>query len=518
MAGPELGLFPGTDFVADPADRAPPIRRSPRSPRNADQTSPRGRADDRGARSSSRARPPARRQAGPLLDELASPVPRPARRTSSARRTARRFRARARRTRSVSGSGDREPHLASARGRVADRQSPPAAPAGRAGACGSTSCSSSGWSRLRPCPASRRAMSSSSPSPVGRPKVSCTRRRGAAAVSVSSTSAVRFVGRHRPSIAIENDVSTTRRTASFGPRSPGPPRRRSHAAGPSVAARPRTPLSDLRLPSHGSVSRTAAGLVTPEGSPAAPARELALRPAGRHPLGDVARTTCRLAHRLRARPRRRRCRAAGSRCRAAPARAAGGLASTAPGRRDGGRAAQVDLVQPGAQDSDCSASSSSSAMSCSTPVPSPTSPSPLELLPTAPVLARRDARGGRPFARASPSTRTSRTPAATASSAPRAAPPSSSSASVERPPSAGERVEQLVDVPGVLGKKSRTWRRIRRSPPGCPRPAGPSPALVQVGEHRVDRGAVLVRRVLQRLLRAASAGPAPRDQQYLICS
>ena len=123
-------------------------------------------------------------------------------------------------------------------------------------------------------------------------------------ISVCSASAVRFIGTQRPSIAIENDVSTSSATAawvrasvsctstsSMWRRGPAPP----------SWARRSTPFRIVRGMSHGSVSPNAHGRVAPERSPAAPALFMSRWPgAAAHPLGDVAQQRlAELAHRLR---------------------------------------------------------------------------------------------------------------------------------------------------------------------------------------------------------------------------
>ena len=97
-------------------------------------------------------------------------------------------------------------------------------------------------------------------------------------ISVCSASAVRFIGTQRPSIAIENDVSTSSATAAWVRASVS-----VHldvadleadavplASPPSATVRS-TALVTVRVTSHGSVSPNAHSRVAPERSPAAPA-------------------------------------------------------------------------------------------------------------------------------------------------------------------------------------------------------------------------------------------------------
>ena len=96
-------------------------------------------------------------------------------------------------------------------------------------------------------------------------------------ISVCSARAVRFIGTQRPSIAIENDVSTSRATAacvrdsvSDTSTSPTCSRSPSRADPPSATVR-RTALVIVRVTSHGSVSPNCHSRVAPDSSPAAPA-------------------------------------------------------------------------------------------------------------------------------------------------------------------------------------------------------------------------------------------------------
>ena len=92
-------------------------------------------------------------------------------------------------------------------------------------------------------------------------------------IRVCSASAVRFIGTQRPSIAIENEVSTSSATAAWVRASVSCTSTSSIVIrGPvGSAARRRTPLSTVRGRSHGSVSPNCHSRVAPERSPAAPA-------------------------------------------------------------------------------------------------------------------------------------------------------------------------------------------------------------------------------------------------------
>ena len=125
-------------------------------------------------------------------------------------------------------------------------------------------------------------------------------------IRVCRASAVRFIGTHRPSIAIENDVSTSSATAAWVRDSVSCTSTSSISMGrpEGSAARRRTPLRTVRGRSHGSLSPYCHSRVDPDRSPAAPAaRQLPLAlPAG-HPLGDVAQQRlAELPHGLRAEP------------------------------------------------------------------------------------------------------------------------------------------------------------------------------------------------------------------------
>ena len=125
-------------------------------------------------------------------------------------------------------------------------------------------------------------------------------------IRVCSARAVRFIGTHRPSIAIENDVSTSSAThawvrASVSVTSTSSMWRRTPPRGsPPSAATRCTAFVIVRVTSHGSVSPNSQARVAPERSPAAPAvAEVALTLAAGHPGGHVAQQgLAELAHRL----------------------------------------------------------------------------------------------------------------------------------------------------------------------------------------------------------------------------
>ena len=86
---------------------------------------------------------------------------------------------------------------------------------------------------------------------------------------VCSASAVRFIGTQRPSIAIENEVSTSSATHAWVRASVSWISTSSTwiVRDPRVSA-----FVMVRLTSHGSVSPNTHGRVEPDGSPAAPER------------------------------------------------------------------------------------------------------------------------------------------------------------------------------------------------------------------------------------------------------
>ncbi len=91
-----------------------------------------------------------------------------------------------------------------------------------------------------------------------------------------SASAVRFIGTHRPSMAIENDVSTSSATQAWVRASVSVTstssmwRRTPDRASPPSATTRWTALVTVRVTSHGSVSPNSQERVAPDRSPAAP--------------------------------------------------------------------------------------------------------------------------------------------------------------------------------------------------------------------------------------------------------
>ena len=293
-------------------------------------------------------------------------------------------------------------------------------------------------------------------------------------ISWCSASAVRFIGTQRPSIAIENDVSTSSATAawvraSVSVTSTSRTSRRTPWRGspPSPAVRT-TALVMVRVTSHGSVSPNAHARLAPL------ARRPRRRGGGRAAPGGRTsgwrrpeQRLAELAHRLRRQPEL----AVG-----AALEVAGVAAAPAPARPGSGRRrrpaspswraelVEVDVVQPGAAvglgELLGQVVEVGQVLQHAGAVAEPEPLLAVEVARSRPSPRRAAAPAGwRRAGRATASARGCRTPAAASASARRAAPGSSSCASAGRRPRAG--------------RARRSARRCSAGSPGRSRRACP---------------------------------------------